>query len=223
LLRFAALGIRSVGVKPVETGCLPQAGPGSALEAADGALLAGASPALPVDLVTPFRFAPPVAPALAAEGLSPPLTLERLADVARRAAALPGLDLVLVEPAGGALSPLAADGLGLDLARSLEATVVLVAKDALGVQGHALAALEAMRRRALSIGGVVLLRQPPAPAAELDAQQNGRMIRERGGASVLGPLPAVVGETERARAEALVPHLQAFGVAEAILLALGRP
>lgn len=65
-------------------------------------------------------------------------------------------DFVLVEGAGGFLSPLATDGLNADLALALALPVLLVAEDRLGAIHQVLATSEAIARRGLRLAGVVL-------------------------------------------------------------------
>jgi dethiobiotin synthetase len=211
LIRWKAMGIAARGVKPVETGCVRD--PSGRLVAADGELLARCSTGL--GEITPFRFEPPVAPSVAARLSGARLSLEQLRSAVERAS--DGADLVLVEPAGGALSPIAEDGLGLDLAAGLVAPILLVAKDTLGTQSHALLAIEAIRRRGLQLLGCVLMRNEGRYGSELDLQDNLRTIQERSGAKMFGPLPHVPGSDDQARAEALARTLEASGLAEAVL------
>jgi dethiobiotin synthetase len=130
-------------------------------------------------------------------------------------------DIVVVESAGGALSPIAQDGLGLDLAERLGASVLVVGADALGVQSHALLVIEALRRRALNIAGVILSRRTDQ-SAEAELQENARMIRERGGVRVYATIPKLDGR-EKDRVLAAEAHLESHAIAEAILEAALRP
>jgi dethiobiotin synthetase len=214
LIRWKAMGLAARGIKPVESGCVRD--PVGRLVAADGELLARCSTGL--GEVTPFRFEPPVAPSVAARLSGARLSLEQLSAAVLRASE--GADLVLVEPAGGALSPIAEDGLGLDLAANLKAHILLVAKDALGTQSHALLAIEAIQRRGLRLLGCALMRTERHDDRELELQDNLRTIQERSGARMFGPLPHVLGSDDQARAEALARTPGACGIAEALLEAL---
>jgi len=115
----------------------------------------------PLERVCPFPLEPAISPERAATlaGLTP--TLDDL-----RAACLEGVaetDFLLVEGAGGCYSPLAPGLLNVDLAQALPLPVLLVAADRLGTIGHTLMAVEAIKRRGLSLVGVVLNRiEPPA-------------------------------------------------------------
>ncbi len=81
-----------------------------------------------------------------------------------QAACLKGVadtDFLLVEGAGGFYSPLALGALNADLAAALSLPVLLVAADRLGTISHTLMAVEAIRRRGLTLAGVVLNRLGP--------------------------------------------------------------
>lgn len=216
--RLRALGRQAIGIKPVETGCSHD--DTHDLIGSDGQLLhVAAHRGAPPLVVSPYRFAPPVSPALAAERAGIELSLDDLATAVE--ATFSFGRVVVVESAGGALSPIAQDGLGLDLAERLGAAVLVVGADQLGVQSQALLVLEAIRRRALRIAGVILSRLVPQ-SPEIDIQDNVRMIRERGGVQVFPTIPWLEGE-DKARLLAAESHLTAHAIAEAILDAALRP
>ena len=74
-------------------------------------------------------------------------------------------DFLLVEGAGGLLSPLARDGLVADLAARLRLPVLLVVADRLGCLNHALLSAEALAARGLTLAAVVLNRVDAAVPA----------------------------------------------------------
>ena len=63
---------------------------------------------------------------------------------------------LVVEGAGGLLVPLTEREFVIDLACELELPVVLVARSTLGTINHTLLSLEALRRRSMTIAGVVI-------------------------------------------------------------------
>jgi dethiobiotin synthetase len=77
-------------------------------------------------------------------------------------------DFLLVEGAGGFYSPLAAGVLNADLAVALSLPVLLVTADRLGTIGHTLLAVEAIKRRGLTLAGVVLNQVAPAVDPQMD-------------------------------------------------------
>ena len=149
-------GRRVVAIKLVETGCREAT---SASE--DGVLLAAAT-GQPEPQAALYRFAAPLAPALASDAEGEAIDLDAL--VLRIEALGDGADLVLIEGAGGLLSPITWEWNVVDLARTLGATALLVGPDQLGVINHALLALSALELAGLEVAGLVLT-TPEAPDA----------------------------------------------------------
>ncbi len=142
-----------VGVyKPVASGCSRD---GDALVSDDAvALWNAAGKPLTLDAVCPQRFEAPLAPYLAAreEGRSVDAALLRSGlEVWRRDS-----DVVIVEGAGGLLSPLSDSDLNADLAREFELPLIVVAANRLGVINHTLLTLLAAEAYGLEVKGVVL-------------------------------------------------------------------
>jgi dethiobiotin synthetase len=174
----AARSLRRRGVacrvcKPVATGAEWIDG---RLLADDTRLLAEAAGDPDLDGVTPWTFAAPAAPPVAARLAGAALTLGGLADAARRRAA-PGT-LVLVEGVGGLLCPLTERETVADLAAVLGLPLVVVARRALGTLNHTLLTLEAARARRLAIAGVVVTETTPVrgPADETNVEELCRRI-----------------------------------------------
>jgi len=141
-------GRRVVALKPLETGC-----PGPQAETEDGALLARATgQAEPQHAL--LRFRDPVAPPEAADREGRQIDFEDLVRRVREYTAR--ADILLVEGAGGLLSPLTWERSALDLAQALEARVLLVAADRLGTISHTLMALKLLELNRLEVLGLVL-------------------------------------------------------------------
>ncbi|HET7468186.1 MAG TPA: dethiobiotin synthase [Gemmatimonadales bacterium] len=145
---LVAAGRKVVAVKPVETGCDPS---GSHLE--DGALLAAATGQAEPRAAL-FRFTAPIAPALAAEREGQDIDLDAL--VLQIEAVSQGADVLLVEGAGGLLSPITWEWTVVDLARSLGAAALVVAADRLGTINHTQLTLSALELAGIPLTGVVL-------------------------------------------------------------------
>lgn len=214
--RLRALGRSAVGMKPIETGCVY--GEDREILAPDGARLIEASDRSILPLVAvPYRFQPRVCPALAAEQAGLVLTLADLVDAVDQAFRFG--DLVVVEGPGGALEPIATDGLALDLAERLGAAIFVVARDALGAPGAVLGVLEAARRRGLRIAGIVLTRATPDAGEGLD---NERLVRAWSNATVFPTFPCFEGDAMACISSAEA-HVAAHQLAEHVLDALRRP
>ncbi len=88
---------------------------------------------------------------------------------------------LVVEGAGGALVPINDRELMTDLMARLKLPVVVVARSTLGTINHTLLTLEALRRRSLSIAGVVMVGPPNA--------ENRKAIEQYGCVAVAGEMP----------------------------------
>ncbi|MCC7382316.1 MAG: AAA family ATPase [Deltaproteobacteria bacterium] len=154
LRRLGKLGHRALGVKPVETGCLPDEN--HELVPADGMLLAEASApvAAPLSIVAPYRFSEAVRPADAMAHAGLVVTIADLCEQVREAAR--HADVLVIEGGAGATSPIATDGNELDLALMLRAALAIVVPP--GADPGAVAeTIEIARTRGVAVGGVVVL------------------------------------------------------------------
>jgi dethiobiotin synthetase len=146
--RLRREGHRVIAIKPLETGCSS-----SSTEEEDGVALALATgQAEPRHAL--LRFREPVAPPEAADREGRAIDFDTLVDEIREHAAR--ADFCLVEGAGGLLSPLTWERSALDLARTIEARLLLVSADRLGTISHTLAALKVIDASRLEMVGVVL-------------------------------------------------------------------
>lgn len=145
---LARAGRRVIAIKPVESGC-----DGRSWSEEDGVLLAAATgQTLPSAALR--RMAAPVAPAMAAEGEEMVFDLDTLVlEIESHAA---GADIVLVEGAGGLLSPITWEWNVVDLARALGASALVVASDRLGSINHTLLTLGALELAGIQVLGIAL-------------------------------------------------------------------
>lgn len=109
--------------------------------------------------VTPFTFAVPAAPPVAARLAGTTLTLGELSGAVRARAV--GGRVVLVEGVGGLLCPLTERETVADLAADLQLPLVIVARRSLGTLNHTLLTVEAARRRNLRVAGVIVTATTP--------------------------------------------------------------
>jgi dethiobiotin synthetase len=129
---FCRRGLGVVALKPLASGGREDA----------RALWEAADRRLSLDEVNPWHFRAPVAPLLAARRAGRRVTRREV--LAHLGAVSRGFDLVLVEGAGGLLSPLGEDFDSRDLIRALTATPVLVAANRLGMVNQVLLTLAAL-------------------------------------------------------------------------------
>jgi dethiobiotin synthetase len=129
-------------------------------------VLLGAVTGVAPEHVSPRRFGRAVSPQLAAELAGERLdrreliavAAERAADAARKERTL------IVEGAGGLLSPLADELTVCDLAVSLRLPLLIAARPGLGTVNHTLLTLQAARAAALDVRAVVLTPWPEQPS-----------------------------------------------------------
>jgi dethiobiotin synthetase len=170
LLRLLACsGYRPVPFKPVETGCR-RGVPADARALRDAAL----RPDLDLDLVCHLTFSEPIAPAAAAALHGTRIRRSSIRAAYRRL--LPLGNYVIVEGAGGLLSPYAPGFTGADLASDLELPVLLVARNALGTINHTALAVAEIRRRRLQLAGYLLVTTAAVPG--LARQQNAGLLTD---------------------------------------------
>jgi dethiobiotin synthetase len=151
---LTAAGRRVMAIKPVETGCSEKT-----TDTEDGARLAAAT-GQPAPSKALYRFAAPTVPVLAAEAEGVTIDLDALLlDIEELSAEA---EVLLLEGAGGLLSPITWDWSVVELARSLGATVLVVGRDRHDVINDALLTLSALELAGLGVTGVVLT-TPAAP------------------------------------------------------------
>lgn len=164
LLRyFAAQGFKVAALKPVASGCVWQAGQ---LVNPDALLLQQhASMPLSYQQVNPYAFALPVSPHLACADtvVEQRLILSALADLQKQA------DKVVVEGAGGWLSPLSKTFANADLAKAMAIPVIMVVGIRLGCINQARLTLQAIRHTGARCAGWVAVELLPG---RMDYQSN---------------------------------------------------
>jgi dethiobiotin synthetase len=169
---------RLVPYKPVETGCAPHA------EDARRLCEAAALPGLHPDDVAPYRYPDPVAPSLAARlagAAISPANLRAHAEALRARG-----DALLVESAGGLLTPYASDLTSSSLSDLFAVDILLVVANRLGAINQAALALGEIRHRKHRFAGLVLVQV--APPASLAEAHNAAEIAALTGVNPLGTL-----------------------------------
>lgn len=174
-------------VKPAQTGL----GVGEPGDLADIERLSGVG-----DTHELSRYLRPLSPAAAARlAGQPALDLDAAAE---EISALAGTRrLVLVEGAGGLLVRYDGDGRTIaDLARKLDAPVLVVAEAGLGTLNHTALTLEALAHRGVELAGVVLGSWPAEPG--LAERANLLDLCELAARPLSGAIPAGAGGANRA-------------------------
>jgi dethiobiotin synthetase len=170
LAAMRAAGEDVIAHKPAVTGLGEPPEEDGQLWPADHELL-GAAAAMAPEQITPRRYAAAVAPPLAAEIAGERVTRDELLESARAALASASQAdrdraprMLVVEGAGGLLSPLADDLTVCDLAVALGLPLLIAARPGLGTINHTLLTLQSARAAGLSVCAVVLTPWPEQPS-----------------------------------------------------------
>jgi dethiobiotin synthetase len=194
---LTADGVRVAPFKPAETGCA-ETPDGLFADDATRLRTASARDDLSLDDICPYRFSPPVAPAVAGD-VALDVLLAAHDALCRRA------DIVLAEGAGGLLVPYRHDLLAADLVTALGAALLVVARASLGTINHTLLTVREAQRRGIPILGIVLNEvAPPGP----DAPSNPGQIARHAGVPILGTFPRMAPDTRPTLPSALYAALR---------------
>jgi dethiobiotin synthetase len=123
-----------------------------------------------IEAISPWRFAAPLAPDMAAAREGRTVDMRELVDFCRRAIAATH-DVLLVEGAGGVMSPVNADHIVLDWMAALGLPAIVVAGSYLGTISHTLTALDVLARRSLKVAALVISETAGSPVG-LDATRD---------------------------------------------------
>ena len=168
IAELEASGRRVRALKPVASGfdaAVPADGDTGALLRAQRLEPTAAN----LDAVTPWRFAAPLSPHMAAARERRTVPFDAL--VAHCHAAGRNAGVTLIEGIGGVMVPLDGEHTVLDWIAALEAPALLVVGSYLGTLSHSLTAVAALRARGVTLAGLIVSEseQQPVPAAETAA------------------------------------------------------
>jgi dethiobiotin synthetase len=185
---LAERGLSVAGMKPVASGCRMTA-EGLRNEDAE-VLLAASNVRLKYADVNPYAFAPAIAPHIAAEEAGLTIEFPVLEHAHARLAML--VQCVVIEGAGGWLTPLGRDTTLANFAAQIDARVALVVGLRLGCLNHALLTAQAIRATGLDLAGWIGNAIDPA-FERMEA--NVATLRARLPAPCLGLFPHNTGAT----------------------------
>jgi dethiobiotin synthetase len=136
-------------------------------------ILAVSDGALSLDEINPWHFRAAIAPSLSARQEKKKVTLAQAATHIR--AMQKRFEILLVEGAGGLLSPLGENFNSRDLIKATRSTPVIVAPNRLGVVNQVLLTLEALPKNFRSKAHVVLM---PTPKPDSSTKSNAHLLAE---------------------------------------------
>jgi dethiobiotin synthetase len=184
-------GVRTEVFKPAASGCSRS---GGELVSEDAEFLAAcADSARPLNEIAPLRYAPALAPNVAAQRSGQEVDIEAMLASYRR---LEGqCDAVVVEGVGGLMCPISDDLWVIHLAVMMALPVVIVARPGLGTINHTLLTIHAARSAGLHVAGVIINRyqidpnQNDGPDDEIAMLTNPAQIAEKGEVPILALVP----------------------------------
>ena len=162
-----AAGYRTRALKPIATGfdtaAVAQTDTGRLLHA-----LNLPATATNVDSISPWRFAAPLSPDMAAEREHRAIPFGELVDFCRTATTA---DVTLIEGIGGVMVPLDREHTVVDWIAALRAPALLVVGSYLGTLSHTLTAIAALRERGCTLAAVIVdeSTEQPVPLTETAA------------------------------------------------------
>jgi dethiobiotin synthetase len=128
-----------------------------------------------LDAISPWRFAAPLSPDMAAAREGRKIPFSELLDFCRAPSTA---DVTLIEGIGGVMVPLDAEHTVLDWIAALGAPAVLVAGSYLGTLSHTLTAAAVLRARGCTLAAVVVSESLDSPVApEETAAAIGRFVK----------------------------------------------
>lgn len=178
-------GFRVGVMKPVESGCSRVQG---RLVPTDARRLVQASgcTSSPED-VCPYALEAALAPALAAEQEGIEIDPAHIAGCLARIASIH--DVVIVEGAGGLLTPFAGPRTMRDLAALLVLPAIVVVRNVLGAINHAALTVEAAKGAGIEVAGLVL--NDLGPHSDDAAMTNAASLERWGAAPLIGHVPYI--------------------------------
>ena len=170
--QLRARGREPAVLKPVVSGYTPEeaetSDPGRLLAALDRPVTEQE-----IARISPWRFAAPLAPDMAARREGREIDYSAIVQFCRQAARTGNADILLVEGVGGVMSPISERETVLDWMFDLAAPVLLVGGTYLGTISHTLTAADCILRRGLKLLGVVLSESLDSP---VPIQETGESI-----------------------------------------------
>ncbi len=203
LVAARAEGLRVAGMKPVASGADRRDG----RLVSDDALRIAAASGEPIcyEDLNPYCLLEAISPHIAANRADIKVDIDKIVEIARRLRS--NRDLLLIEGAGGWYTPISEHLSLAELARALEAPVVLVVALKLGCLNHARLTVEAIARSGCRIVGWIANRIDPDFEA---CEENLATLKHLLGAAPLGVLPYTIdtaGDAHQLRGALL--HLRA--------------
>lgn len=177
-------GYRVGVMKPVETGCKRV---GRRLIPPDAIFLKEAVQAKDsLNLINPYRFEKPLAPAVAADMEGIRIDISRILkayNILKKR-----YEIMMVEGAGGILVPIYKDYLFIDLIRDMGIPILIVARSGLGTINHTLLTVRCAQEYGIHVIGVIM-NHTRNEKLDLSEETNPLVIKRLSEVPILGIIP----------------------------------
>jgi len=141
--------------------------------------------------ITPLRFAPALAPNIAAARTNSPVNLNTIFEA--YAQLQNTADAFVIEGVGGLLCPISDSFWVIHFAKMTALPMVIIAGAELGTINHTLLTIHAARNAGINVAGVIINRYKPDPGCSDDSviamQTNPQQIAELGNVPILAIVP----------------------------------
>ncbi len=181
---FKRMGFSVCPMKPLETGCRVKNGrlvPEDALK-----LIEASNTKESLEIINPYRFRLPLAPAVAAELEGRRIDKKKILSSYNYLSGK--YDITLIEGAGGIMVPVYKKYLFLDIVEELNIPLIIISRPTLGTINHTLLTIEAVRGRGIGVIGVIINYASKIKRG-LAEKTNPDVIEKLGGVPALGIVP----------------------------------
>ena len=168
--QLRARGLRVQGLKPVISGF----DPAEAGESDTGLILRSLGRDISAESIagiSPFRFAAPLAPNMAAKREGREIALGGIVDFCRQRAD-DDFDVTLIEGVGGVMAPITDEATVIDWMAALAFPALVVLGSYLGAISHGLTAVELLAARAIPIAGIIVNESSESPVDLVETVDN---------------------------------------------------
>jgi len=186
---FKSCGINTGVMKPIATGAI-ECDSGQLISQDASMLINFSGAADPREWITPYCLATSALPSIAARREGVVIDFGRIRDCFFKLVS--SHDLVVVEGAGGIMTPVWETQVMADLIRFLEIPAIVVARASRGTVNHTLLTIEGLKQRHVPVVGFFINRYPARP--HLSETTSAELISSLSGVPCLGLIPDL-GET----------------------------
>ncbi len=197
-----SLGLKTCGMKPLETGCKKVDGK---LFPSDGDFLRRMSGVdEPLELITQCTYENPLAPMVAADIEKKPVDLNAIKNSFKKLSEK--YESVIIEGIGGLLVPITKNYSVVDFIKEFNLPVIIAAKPGLGTINHTLLTLNCALENNINVAGIIINYNQPSQGT-IAENTNMQAIKELSSVPVLGSFPYLAEVSDKTLAKAAIENL----------------